>query len=306
MYLDCLGLQAFLNIAERGSFTRAAEHLNLSQTALSHRLRKLEDDLGVKLFVRTTRQVVLTPQGLELLPRARRIIEEMQDVFHTMQQQSVGRYKRLNIACLPTLAARYIPRALGMFMSLHPDVKVKVFDAPASEIADRVQRGDAEFGVTIISIDRWDLETRPIVKDPFVLVVPVRHKFAKMKSLRWTQLEGSRLIRISQQPGNRVLLDDAFMNFRDSMNFVSEVENIATAVGMVSEGLGLTIVPRVGFDIVKNPSVTSVALKDPQIAHTIGVIVKRGLPLSRAAEVLLGLIEEDLLDAYKPAKELHA
>ena len=70
MRLDILGLQAFLAIAERGSFHKAAAHLGITQTALSHRLRKFEDYLGVTLLQRTTRQVSLTPTGLELLPRA--------------------------------------------------------------------------------------------------------------------------------------------------------------------------------------------------------------------------------------------
>ena len=66
--IDFLGLQAFLAIAERGSFQRAAAQLNLSQTALSHRMKKLEQDLGLKLLLRTTRQVTLTEAGAQLLP----------------------------------------------------------------------------------------------------------------------------------------------------------------------------------------------------------------------------------------------
>src|SRR5215831_16056782 len=74
MRIDFLGLQAFLSIAERGSFQRAAAHLNLSQTAVSHRMRKLEDELGIKLFARTTREVTLTRAGIDFLPKAQRAI----------------------------------------------------------------------------------------------------------------------------------------------------------------------------------------------------------------------------------------
>ena len=74
MRIDFLGLEAFLSIAERGSFQRAAAHLNLSQTAISHRMRKLEEDLGLKLFARTTREVTLTRAGIDFLPKARRAL----------------------------------------------------------------------------------------------------------------------------------------------------------------------------------------------------------------------------------------
>jgi DNA-binding transcriptional LysR family regulator len=77
MRIDFLGLHAFVAIAERGSFQLAAAHLNLSQTALSHRMRKLEDDLGVRLLSRTTREVSLTPAGLALLPKVRSMIEDL-------------------------------------------------------------------------------------------------------------------------------------------------------------------------------------------------------------------------------------
>jgi DNA-binding transcriptional LysR family regulator len=78
MRIDFLGLQAFLSIAQRGNFQRAAAHLNLSQTAISHRMRKLEEDLGIKLFARTTREVTLTRAGIEFLPKAQKAIEELE------------------------------------------------------------------------------------------------------------------------------------------------------------------------------------------------------------------------------------
>src|SRR5215813_609530 len=86
MRIDFLGLQAFLSIAQRGSFQRAAAHLNLSQAALSHRMRKFETDLGVRLLTRTTRQVTLSPAGLELLPKARRMLEEMEESLEALRQ----------------------------------------------------------------------------------------------------------------------------------------------------------------------------------------------------------------------------
>jgi DNA-binding transcriptional LysR family regulator len=77
MRIEVLGCQAFVSIAERGSFHAAASHLNLSQTALSHPIRKLEESLGTQLLLRTTRQVTLTPAGAALLPKARKLFDEL-------------------------------------------------------------------------------------------------------------------------------------------------------------------------------------------------------------------------------------
>src|SRR6478735_2897981 len=139
MRIDFLGLEAFLSIADRGSFHRAAAHLNLSQTALSHRLKKLEDDLGVKLLARTTRSVSLTPAGLELLPKARRLIEDLQASFEDLRRQGKEKQERLVVACLPTLAIHYLSRALKEFGERHPEVSVRVHDNSATEIAELVK-----------------------------------------------------------------------------------------------------------------------------------------------------------------------
>lgn len=90
MRVDFLGLEAFLCIAERGSFHRAAAHLNLSQTALSYRIKRREDDLGLKLLARTTRQVTLTPTGVELLPDRPRS-EPVDRYRRRADPQSLGR-----------------------------------------------------------------------------------------------------------------------------------------------------------------------------------------------------------------------
>jgi DNA-binding transcriptional LysR family regulator len=81
MRLDFLGLEAFLAVAERGSFHRAAAHLSITRTALSHRIRKFEEELREKLFIRTTRSVALTPAGLALLPRTRQLLGEARELF---------------------------------------------------------------------------------------------------------------------------------------------------------------------------------------------------------------------------------
>ena len=100
MRVDFLGLEAFFCIADRGSFHAAAAHLNLSQTALSHRMKKLENDLGVKLLARTTRQVSLTPAGAELLPVAQRVMADVTASFRICASAALrGRSSSTSPAC---------------------------------------------------------------------------------------------------------------------------------------------------------------------------------------------------------------
>ncbi len=291
MRIDFLGLQTFLSIAERGSFQRAAAHLNLSQTALSHRMRKFEADLGVKLLTRTTRQVTLSAAGLDLLPKARKIIDEIETSFERLRQIGQHRQERIAIGCLPTLANHYIPRLLRELGHRYPDLAVKIYDNSSAEIANLVQSGAAEFGITIVSANRVDLDIKPLFKEPFVLVCPSDHAFAQQKHVNWSELARVPLVRISPQAGNRALIDDALAGRRDTLLWRYEVQRLSTAVNMVAAGLGLTIVPRLAIDAAGTPGVRAVPLRNPGIVRTLGLLTKRGTSLSPPAEILAGVIE---------------
>ncbi len=294
MRVDFLGLEAFVAIAERGSFLRAAAHLNLSQTALSHRMRKLEEDLGVQLFARTTRQITLTAQGQELLPKARRLLGELEAEVDALRGLAQARQERLAFGCLPTIAAYHLPRALSAFRERHPDMAVKIYDNSATEIAQLVQTGAAEFGIGIVSVHTWDLDIAPLLKEPFVLLCRDSHPFAGLGSVNWSQLEGIPLIRISPQAGNRALIDDALGSRRETLNWRYEVQHVQTAASMVAEGIGLTVVPKLAMGIDGSPGLVALQLKNPSVTRTLGVITRRGHSLSGPAKLMLKLIRAKL------------
>lgn len=290
MRVDFLGLEAFFCIADRGSFHAAAAHLNLSQTALSHRMKKLEEDLGVKLLARTTRQVSLTAAGAELLPKARRIMDDITVSFQELRDRGAERQRNLHIACLPTLATNQLPPILKEFRQLHPEVQVCIADHSASEIAEHVQSGTVEFGITIVAAARWDLEIMPLAKEDFVLVCPEGHPLAGSDAVSWSQLDGEQLIRVGPQTGNRVLIDDALGSRRETMTWRYEVQHIATAISMVQAGLALAVLPEFAVSENKTPGVAAVPLRNPSVARTLGLLSRRDVPFSGAAEDLRAIV----------------
>jgi DNA-binding transcriptional LysR family regulator len=298
MRLDLPGLQAFLSIAERGSFHAAAAHLNLSQTALSHRIRKLEELLGVKVLARTTRQVALTPAGVELLPKARRLVEDMAAAFEGLRRQAQRGEERVEIGCLPTVAVMCLPKALAKFKTIYPETTVRVHDNSASEIADCVQSGKAVFGITIVAANRWDLDLKPLVKEPFVLVSRRDMPMAERNALTWADISGLPLVRISAETGNRVLIDDALGNRREKLLWRYEVQRVTTAVSLVRSGVGYAVVPQLAFDVIADKDLVAIALSAPAISRTLGVITRKGLPMEPRAEKLLSLIAQSLQETF--------
>lgn len=290
MALDFLGLEAFLSISERGSFRKAAAHLNLSQTALSHRMRKFEEGLGLRLLARTTRQVTLTPAGLDLAARARGPVEALAEALAELRARAGTGQQSVTIGCLPTIAVHHVPQLLATFAESHPGVTVKVFDNSASEIAERVARGEAEFGITIVSANRWDLDITPLLTEAFVLACPAGHPFATRAHLAWSELEGVALVRVAPHTGNRALIDEALGARREAMDWRYEVQHLATAISMVEAGLALAVVPRLAVDAAGSARVVAVPLRDPGVVRRLGVVSRRGVPLSPPAEALLALL----------------
>ena len=144
---ELLDLRAFLGVLDLGGFHKAAAALNLSQSALSRRVRSLEEAVGAPLLERTTRHVAPTAIGRAFEPTARRLIEDLES--HLMALTGVGDrlHGRVTIACVPTAAFYFLPRAIEAFNDRFPRIRFRILDLSANEALESVARGAAEFGV---------------------------------------------------------------------------------------------------------------------------------------------------------------
>jgi DNA-binding transcriptional LysR family regulator len=293
MRINYLGLQAFLSIAERGSFRRAGTHLNLSQTAVSHRMRRLEDELGVKLFDRTTRELSLTKAGLDLMEKAKRIVFELERTFEEVRQHGPKRQDRLSIACLPAFTIFRLPSVLSEFHQEFPDVSVRIFDVPSNEIADLLQRDEVEFGLSVVSVNRWDFDVEPVgAPDPMVLACHKSHELASKRRVKWSDLSDFPLIRVGASTALRPLIDDALGALKDELNWRYEVQAVETAVGLVEAGRGVTVVPMSNVELSASKMVLGKAISGPSINCAFGLVTKRGVALSPVAARFRSLLRD--------------
>jgi DNA-binding transcriptional LysR family regulator len=306
MRINFLGLQAFLSVAERGSFRRAASHLNLSQTAVSHRMKKLEEELGLKLFARTTREVSLTRAGLELMEKAKATVTELEASLEEIRRQGASRKGRLSIACLPAFALYRLPPVLTCFKNLHPDIEVRIHEVSSPEIANLLLRDEAEFGLSVVSTNRWDLDVEPLIKsDPIVLACPAQHELARRRSVRWADLKGVPLIRIGVNTSVRSLIDDALGPMRDDLDWSYEVQRVETAVNLVEAGCALTVVPRSNVELRGGKTPVARLIRSPVITCAFGLVTKRGVPLSPISETFRDLLRDQIAREKRGMKEIH-
>jgi DNA-binding transcriptional LysR family regulator len=293
MKIDMLGVQALVAIADHGAFHRAAASLNITQTALSRRLKNLESFLGVRLVERTTRSVALSRLGENFLPQARRLLTDLAAALTEIRETGKTLRGDVTMACVPTLGVHYLPRVLQEYAVRYPNNRIKLLDHASSGVAQAVLSREAEFGVNIGASSHPDLTSTPLLKDRFVLVCRRDHALARSRSLSWNRLEGQRLIFPGTSSSNGPLLELALGEERRTLSIFYEVQRSSTAVGLVAEGLGVAVVPRLAMQSGAYPNLSVVDLVNPTVSRTFSILMRKGVVLSPAAQVLHELLIRD-------------
>ncbi|WP_031361173.1 LysR family transcriptional regulator [Caballeronia sordidicola] len=291
MKIDILGVQAFVAIADKGSFQNAADSLHVTQTAITQRLRKLEDFLGVTLVERTTRSIALSLIGRDFLPQARRLLEELGDALLEIRETGKAERGDVSIACVPTVGVQYLPRIMQEYSARYPNNRIKILDHASSAVADAVLRREAEFGINIAGAHHPELMTMPLLEDQYVLICHEDHPLAKRKRVAWKQLLPYPLIFAGQVSGNRALLDTALGANGLGLQSFYEVQRSSTAVGLVAERIAAAVVPRLAVQKGAYPNIRTIELVDPVVSRALVLVVRKTARLSPAAQALFDMIK---------------
>jgi DNA-binding transcriptional LysR family regulator len=292
MKIDTLGVQAFIAIADRGSFQSAADALHVTQTAITQRLRKLEDFLGVTLIERTTRSITLTEIGRDFLPQARRLLGELADALVEIRETGIARRGDVSIACVPTVGVQYLPRIMQAYSARYPHNRIKILDHASSAVVEAVLRREVEFGINIAGEHHPDLVSAPLTEDRYVLICHEDHPLANRRRIAWKQLQPYPLIFAGEVSGNRALLDLALETSGLSLRSFYEVQRSSTAVGLVAQGVGAAVVPQLAIQKGAYPTVRTIELTNPDVSRTLVLVARKTAHLSPAAQALYDMIQE--------------
>jgi DNA-binding transcriptional LysR family regulator len=288
--LDLLGVQAFISIAEAGSFNAGAHHLHISQTALTRRLQKLEAGLGLTLVERTTRSMTVTRAGMDFLPKAIRSVRELATALEDLRIKATQDSDEVVIGCLPTVAATRLAAIVREYGRRYPRNAIHVLDRSVTEIREAVLRGEVDFAISVLGSPHRDISSERLFSEPMVAACPLRHRFAGQVSLKWKELEGEPLIGIGALSGNRSLTEQVIASRRLKLRFAFEVQHLATAVGLVSGGAGIAVLPMSAVAVAQHKQLCVVPLEQPAMTRTIELFRRRDRPLSTAAAPLSAMV----------------
>lgn len=277
---DFNDLEAFLAVKETGSFHLAADKLNLSQSAITRRIKKLEEALDSQLFERTTRAVKPTLAAKRLQARAEAILDSARETAHAMRDESaVFGYQTnaiVTVGIIPSVAAALLPTVLRRFRAAGHTARIRLLDGNANEVAEAVSGGEADFGISSLPMLEPSTTFEALFDDRIGLAMPPSHRLAAKNAILWSDLAGEELIVPVRGTGNRLLIDEAMAQSRQPIAWTFEVGRSTTALEMVSEGVGVAILPQSTASYAVVRSVIMRPMIDPSIARPVGLLTRTG------------------------------
>ncbi len=283
-------LNAFLAVAECGSFSQAAERLYLTQPAVSKRIAALEQKLGARLFDRIGRKIGLTEAGLHLLPRAKGMLDEMNDIQRSLSNLSGMVKGALSMGTSHHIGLHRLPPVLSHFSKQYPEVQLDLHFLDSEDACSAVQRGDLELAiVTLPPEPSPDLETSEIWPDPLDFVVNKNHPLASAKRVTLRELAAHPAVLPGSGTFTRNILEQALKPLGVKIEIAISTNYLETLKMLVSTGLGWSLIPRT---MIQGTTLHILNVDEIRMARSLGTVAHRGRTLSNAASAMLQTCRE--------------
>ncbi|RAL25143.1 hypothetical protein DL240_02725 [Lujinxingia litoralis] len=236
-------LEYIIAVADTGQFVEAARQCAVSQPALSKQVREVEDLLGIEIFERTRPRIIVTPAGVEVVDRARRLLADARDLVEAATAHCGAHQGTLHLGVIPTIAPYGLPGLLVKLRRRYPEVSFVIQELQTERLLEELRAGSIDLGLLARPFDEQSLSGPDLVVEPFVLVAPTDHPLSTPESIQPHQLAGASLILMED---GHCLRDQAMevcaLAGRPPATSVTAA-SVATLVRMVESGLGATLLP---------------------------------------------------------------
>jgi molybdate transport repressor ModE-like protein len=293
--IDMQRLRVLREVAEHGSFSKAAAALLLTPSAVSQQIAALERSLGTTVVERGARGAVLTEPGKLLVETADVVIAELQSTQEQIGRMARGRTDRLTVATFASGGQRLLPAALTRFSARHPGVEFDVFEYDPEESIPMVRSGKADLALAfhfdgpppVGEPDRSGLEWTPVMDDPMWIVLPRHHRLAGRDSIALAELGGQRWVQGCVKI-NEIL--DGYARLAGIETQVScNTTDYTFAQALIAAGVGIGLVPEVA--LTPSEQLVAIPLERPRPSRFIGVVTRRRGRRPIVEDLLVALLE---------------
>jgi LysR family hydrogen peroxide-inducible transcriptional activator len=304
-------LKYLVAVAEHRHFGRAADACFVSQPTLSGQLKKLEDYLGVTLFERTSKSVVTTSAGEEILRHARLAVEQAEAILEVAQAHRDPMAGPLRLGVIPTLSPYLMPLVLRPLRARYPALRLVLSEELTGPLLARLRDHGLDAVLIATAVDDADLDAMPLFDEPFWIAYPTQHAFAEIDDLTARDLARSDLLLLAD---GHCLAEQARSLCGKAAVARSPEENdlraasLETLLHLVGAGFGTTLVPALAMRLPWMTELGLIArrLDIPEAHRTVRLVHRRAFPRVKALEALAQVIVDELPDTVQPVREIMA
>ncbi|HQU93212.1 MAG TPA: LysR family transcriptional regulator [Pyrinomonadaceae bacterium] len=297
-------LKAFLAIAEAKTFTAGARRVNVTQAAISMQIRQLEEEVGLQLFTRTPRRVILTEAGEYLLERARKILREHDSALAEIAEVAGAEYGRLRIGTASgTFAMQQLPGIMQGLKAKFPNSELTVASGTSDRLVDRMMHGELDTAFVSLPVENANITTESIFSDEIVAIAHPDHPLTKEKYISAATLAHENLI-LGERGGNtRRMIDEFFAAANVKPNVTMELTR-QEAINLMVEanlGVGMAGAKSVAREI-RDGKLSSWLIEGAEIKWELGLARLRGGHFSPIGKEFVRLCKESFIEREKELK----
>jgi DNA-binding transcriptional LysR family regulator len=294
-------LRCFLAVAESGSFTVASSRMFLTQSSLTATIQQFEEAVGLKLFDRTTRRVVMTEDAVRFKAEAEKILQQFDTAIRDLKSFAEGQQGNIRIAAAASVIYHFLVRAIPVFRQSYPNVTISLRDAGSEQVERMLLNGDLDFAITSKHKGYDDLDYTPLVEDRYgVICVPQYHLAEAATPLRWADLPTEDYIAFSSDTGIGTFLASHAGHSALLTTPHDEVSSTTSLYPMLTLGNRYSIVPALSAKAEGLPNLRFRELTEPVLTRQICLITRRLRSLSPSARRLLDILLETLDERELP------
>ncbi len=297
-------LRVLREVAQRGSFSAAADALSYTQSAISQQIAALEAETGMTLLERGSRGVRLTGAGRTLVEHTEGILARLEAAEEELAALAGLRGGQLRMASFPTAGATLMPVAIAAFRASYPEVELTLAEGEPEEIAPRLRAGEFDLALLFEFGDaEEDLKRVELLEDPMYLALPHDHPQAGKRALRLEELHGQAWVQTSQSSpcARHVVRCCHAAGFEPNVAF--ESDDYQTVQGLVAAGVGVALIPELALSVIREDIVVRALSPRPPVRSVIAALPGRvgaNTRMTPAASAMLRILEEAAAARHRP------
>ncbi|CAN5718046.1 LysR family transcriptional regulator [soil metagenome] len=297
-------LRAFVAVYRLRKLASAAEHLSVTQSAVSLLIRETERNLGVQLFDRTTRTLEPTQAAHEAIELAERILNDIALLGSNFRDTGALRQGKVHLAATPAISMALLPTAVQQFTRQYPNVRVVLDDCAPNQFVQHIVSDQVEFGIGTPDGPAGGLDVSTLIDDHLCVVCRRDDPLASFDEVPWSQLRGVPMIAGTPGYGVRRMTDAAAAQAGIELKIINEVSYLSSALWMVSSGLGVAIFPSALATLSADVDTVVRPLVEPRVMRSISLVTRHGRSLSPACTSFMSLLMKDLQRREVPGLKL--